>query len=86
MRALIATTAIATAALVWIPAPSAEAGGFFRDRAPMAYYRSPAPVALYYKPAPRRYYRAPTVVYFAPPTRRDCFVDMFRWRDRRPTK
>jgi len=85
MRALIATTAIATAALLSIPAPSAEAGGlFFRDRAPLA-YRGRAPVAAYFAPAPRRYYRrAPAVAYFGAPARRGCFFDdMFRWGDRR---
>lgn len=42
MRSLIATTAIAAAALLTVPAPSAEAGGlFYRDRAP-AYYAPPA--------------------------------------------
>lgn len=86
MRALIAMTAIATAALLSIPAPSAEAGGlFFRDRAPLA-YRGRAPVAAYFAPAPRRYYRAPAVAYFGAPARRGCFFDMFRWRDRRPAR
>ena len=42
MRSLIATTAIAAAALLTVPAPSAEAGGlFYRDRAPV-YYAPPA--------------------------------------------
>ncbi len=89
MRTLIATTAVAAAALLTIPAPSAEAGGlFYRDRAPAAAYYAPAPrryyrapMAAYFAPAPRRYYRARAVApaYYSAPARRGCLFGWFGW-------